>query len=163
MPSSANFSPGRTIMSEPRSTRSILTWRSPALSRIRTSAGASWMSWPMALRARSRLCASSHCAAANSVTTIAASSYSLDINVLMVIAVVGALFIGEYEEAAMVVTLFAAAQWLEAQSLDRARKAIGKLIALAPADVLIRNNTGERLVNIDRVDPGSVMIVRPGE
>ena len=88
---------------------------------------------------------------------------SLDINVLMVIAVVGAMFIGEYEEAAMVVTLFAAAQWLEAQSLDRARQAIGKLIDLAPAEVLIRDGAGERLQHIDRVDPGSLMIVRPGE
>ncbi|HEX4913148.1 MAG TPA: heavy metal translocating P-type ATPase [Vicinamibacterales bacterium] len=88
---------------------------------------------------------------------------SLDINVLMVIAVVGAMFIGEYEEAAMVVTLFAAAQWLEAQSLDRARKAIGQLIGLAPSDVLVRDEAGERLINIDRVDPGTLMIVRPGE
>jgi Cd2+/Zn2+-exporting ATPase len=88
---------------------------------------------------------------------------SLDINVLMVIAVVGAMFIGEYEEAAMVVTLFAAAQWLEAQSLDRARQAIGKLINLAPADVLVRDGAGERLINIDRVIPGALMIVRPGE
>ena len=88
---------------------------------------------------------------------------SLDINVLMVIAVIGAMFIGEYEEAAMVVTLFAAAQWLEAQSLDRARQAIGKLIDLAPADVLVRDGAGERLINIDRVSPGALMIVRPGE
>jgi Zn2+/Cd2+-exporting ATPase len=88
---------------------------------------------------------------------------SLDINVLMVVAVIGALFIGEYEEAAMVVTLFAAAQWLEAQSLDRARKAIGRLIELAPSEILVRDGGSERLVNIDRVDPGAVMIVRPGE
>jgi Cd2+/Zn2+-exporting ATPase len=88
---------------------------------------------------------------------------TLDINVLMVIAVVGAMFIGEYEEAAMVVTLFAAAQWLEAQSLDRARKAIGQLIGLTPSDVLVRDDAGERLINIDRVDPGTLMIVRPGE
>ena len=88
---------------------------------------------------------------------------TLDINVLMVIAVIGAMFIGEYEEAAMVVTLFAAAQWLEAQSLDRARKAIGKLIEMAPTDILVRDAQGERRVNIDRIDPGTVMIVRPGE
>ena len=88
---------------------------------------------------------------------------SLDINVLMVIAVIGALIIGEYEEAAMVVTLFAAAQWLEAQSLDRARKAIGQLLDLAPSDVLVRDASGERLVAIERVDPGALMIVRPGE
>jgi Cd2+/Zn2+-exporting ATPase len=88
---------------------------------------------------------------------------SLDINVLMVIAVIGALTIGEYEEAAMVVTLFAAAQWLEAQSLDRARKAIGRLLDLAPSEVLVRDTAGERLIAIERVDPGSLMIVRPGE
>jgi Cd2+/Zn2+-exporting ATPase len=88
---------------------------------------------------------------------------SLDINVLMVIAVAGALIIGEYEEAAMVVTLFAAAQWLEAQSLDRARQAIGRLLDLAPSEILVRDTTGERLIAIDRVEPGSLMIVRPGE
>ena len=88
---------------------------------------------------------------------------SLDINALMVVAVVGALLIGEYEEAAMVVTLFAAAQWLEAQSLDRARQAIARLLDLAPSEVLVRDDAGERLVGIDRVDPGAVMIVRPGE
>ena len=89
--------------------------------------------------------------------------HSLDINVLMVIAVIGAMAIGEYEEAAMVVTLFAAAQWLEAQSLDRARKAIGRLLDLAPSDVLVRDAAGERLINIESVAPGALMIVRPGE
>jgi Cd2+/Zn2+-exporting ATPase len=87
----------------------------------------------------------------------------LDINVLMVIAVVGAIAIRQFEEAAMVVSLFAAAQWLEAQSLDRARKAIGRLIELAPADVLIRDAAGERRIDIERVAPGALMIVRPGD
>ena len=88
---------------------------------------------------------------------------SLDINVLMVIAVIGAIVIREYEEAAMVVSLFAAAQWLEAQSLDRARKAIGKLLDLAPTDVLVRDQAGERRIGIELVDPGALMIVKPGE
>lgn len=88
---------------------------------------------------------------------------SLDINVLMVVAVVGALAIRQFEEAAMVVSLFAAAQWLEAQSLDRARKAIGKLLDLAASDVAIRDERGERLVSIDLVEPGAVMIVKPGD
>jgi len=88
---------------------------------------------------------------------------SPDINALMVIAVAGAMAIGEFEEAAMVVSLFAAAQWLEAQSLDRARKAIGKLLEAAPADVLIRDAAGERRVPLDAVPPGALMIVRPGE
>ena len=88
---------------------------------------------------------------------------ALDINVLMVVAVAGAIAIREYEEAAMVVTLFAAAQWLEAQSLDRARKAIGRLLDLAPSEVLLRDAGGERLVAIEGVEPGALMIVRPGE
>ena len=88
---------------------------------------------------------------------------ALDINVLMVLAVVGAVVIRQFEEAAMVVSLFALAQWLEAQSLDRARQAIGKLIDLAPPQVLVRDHDGERIVAIELVDPGALMIVKPGE
>jgi Cd2+/Zn2+-exporting ATPase len=88
---------------------------------------------------------------------------SLDINVLMVVAVIGAIAIRQFEEAAMVVSLFAAAQWLEAQSLDRARKAIGRLLDLASTDVLVRDDRGERHLDIDQVDPGALMIVKPGE
>jgi Cd2+/Zn2+-exporting ATPase len=88
---------------------------------------------------------------------------ALDINVLMVVAVVGAVAIRQFEEAAMVVSLFAAAQWLEAQSLDRARNAIGKLLDLVATDVLIQDHAGERRVDIERVDPGALMIVKPGE
>jgi Cd2+/Zn2+-exporting ATPase len=88
---------------------------------------------------------------------------ALDINVLMVVAVTGAVAIGEYEEGAMVVSLFALAQWLEAQSLDRARQAIGKLIDQSPPVVLLRDAAGERTVGIERVEPGALMIVKPGE
>lgn len=87
---------------------------------------------------------------------------SLDINVLMLVAVIGAVAIRQYEEAAMVVSLFAAAQWLEAQSLDRARTAIGKLLDLATT-VLVRDGSGERHIDIEQVTPGALMIVKPGE
>ena len=88
---------------------------------------------------------------------------TLDINVLMIVAVVGAIVIRQFEEAAMVVSLFAAAQWLEAQSLDRARKAIGKLLDLASTEVLIHDDRGERRLDIEQVDLGALMIVKPGE
>ncbi len=87
----------------------------------------------------------------------------LDINVLMVVAVMGAVAIGQWEEAAMVVSLFASAQWLEAQSLDRARQAIRRLLDLVPAGVLVRDESGERRVSLDLVTPGALMIVRPGD
>ena len=50
---------------------------------------------------------------------------SLDINVLMLVAVVGAVVIGQWSEAATVTFLFAFAQVLETRSMDRARNAMG--------------------------------------
>jgi len=88
---------------------------------------------------------------------------TLDINALMVIAVAGALVIGQWEEAAMVVFLFAVAQWLESRSVERARAAIRSLLDLAPAEARITDGDGERLLPIDRVVPGQRMLVRPGE
>ena len=88
---------------------------------------------------------------------------SLDINVLMLVAVVGAIAIRQFEEAAMVVSLFAAAQWLEAQSLDHARRAIGKLIDQSPVEVWVSDPAGDRRVGVELVEPGVLMLVKPGE
>ena len=65
-------------------------------------------------------------------------SRTLDINTLMVIAVVGALLLGEWLEAASVVFLFAVAQWLEVRTLERARQAIRALIDLSPREAIVR-------------------------
>lgn len=88
---------------------------------------------------------------------------SLDINALMVIAVAGAIIIGEWEEAAMVVFLFAVAQWLESRSVERARTAIRSLLDLAPPQARIDEHGAERLVPLELVVPGQTMRVRPGE
>ena len=64
----------------------------------------------------------------------AARTFSLDINVLMLIAVVGAVAIGEWFEAATVAFLFALAQLLESRSMDRARGAIRALMDLTPVE-----------------------------
>ena len=88
---------------------------------------------------------------------------SLDINVLMVIAAIGAAVIGQWAEAATVVFLFAVAQALEARTLERARSAIRALMDLTPGEALVRDVTGERRVAVDAVDIGAVIVVRPGE
>ena len=88
---------------------------------------------------------------------------SLDINVLMLVAVVGAIAIRQFEEAAMVVSLFAAAQWLEAQSLDHARRAIGRLIDQSPVEVSVSDPAGDRRLGVELVEPGVLMLVKPGE
>lgn len=87
----------------------------------------------------------------------------LDINVLMFVAVVGAVLIREWFEAATVVWLFALAQLLEARSMDRARGAIRALMDLTPAEALVRRDGGEVRISADAVRVGEVVIVRPGE
>ncbi|MGE0460540.1 MAG: heavy metal translocating P-type ATPase [Vicinamibacterales bacterium] len=88
---------------------------------------------------------------------------SLDINALMVIAVAGAIVIGEWEEAAMVVFLFAVAQWLESRSVERARRAIRSLLDLTPLQARLEEHGAERLVPVDAVAPGQTIRVAPGE
>ena len=88
---------------------------------------------------------------------------SLDINVLMVIASIGAIAIGQLSEAAAVVFLFAIAQTLEARTLDRARSAIRALMDLTPRDALVRDAAGERRVNVDAIVPGATIVIRPGD
>jgi Cd2+/Zn2+-exporting ATPase len=88
---------------------------------------------------------------------------SLDINILMLIAVAGAVVLGQYSEAATVAFLFAVAQALEARTLERARAAISGLLDLAPPDALVRDTAGERRVAVDQIVPGTIIVVRPGE
>ena len=95
----------------------------------------------------------------------AARSLALDINVLMLVAVAGAMVLGEWGEGASVVFLFALAQLLEARAMDRARGAISALMDLAPAEALMRDAaSGElRKVAVDAIAVGDTVVVRPGE
>lgn len=88
---------------------------------------------------------------------------TLDINVLMLVAAVAAMAIGEWSEAAAVVFLFAVAQALEARTLERARLAVRALLELAPTEVMLRVGQQDRSEHVERVEIGSVMVVKPGE
>lgn len=66
---------------------------------------------------------------------IAIRYLDLNINALMSIAVTGAVLLGEWPEAAMVMSLFSLAELIEARSLDKARQAVDSLLALAPETV----------------------------
>ena len=88
---------------------------------------------------------------------------SLDIHVLMLLAVAGALALGEWAEAATVVWLFAASQWLEVRTMERAREAIRAVMTLAPTDALVRHGAHEHRTPVDRVLPGAIVLVAPGE
>ncbi|MCT9000463.1 heavy metal translocating P-type ATPase [Chelativorans intermedius] len=87
-----------------------------------------------------------------------------DINLLMVIAVAGAIVIGEWFEAATVAFLFALSLALESWSVGRARRAVSALLDLAPPTVRVKANDGtEREVPAADVAVGSRFVVNPGE
>jgi len=88
----------------------------------------------------------------------------LDIHVLMLVAVVGAIALGQWSEGASVVFLFALAQLLESRAMARARGAIQALMDLTPVEALVRRPDGrDERVPVDEVRVGDVVIVRPGE
>ena len=88
----------------------------------------------------------------------------LNINALMTVAVTGAFVIGQWPEAAMVMALYAIAELIEARSVDRARNAIGGLMALAPDTADLRQPDGTwQPVSVGNVPIGATVRVRPGE
>jgi Cd2+/Zn2+-exporting ATPase len=87
-----------------------------------------------------------------------------DMNLLMVIAVCGAVLIGEWLEAATVAFLFALSILLEAWSIGRARRAIAQLLDLTPPEVRVkRPDNSEVLLPPSQVGIGTRFVVRPGE
>lgn len=89
---------------------------------------------------------------------------NLNINALMSVAVTGALLIGQWPEAAMVMVLFTISELLEAKSLDRARNAITGLLQLTPETINVQQDNGEWLkVLAKSVSLNSIVRVSPGE
>lgn len=87
---------------------------------------------------------------------------SLDMNVLMTVAVVGAVLIGEWSEGAAVVFLFALSEALESFSLNRARRAIQSLLKLAPETALVKRGSEFKEVSVQEVSVGEIISVRSG-
>ena len=95
---------------------------------------------------------------------VALKNRNLNINALMSIAVTGAVLIGQWPEAAMVMVLFALAELIEAKSLDRARQAIHGLLALTPEQATVLQVDGSwQSVPTSQVAIGAQVRVRPGE
>lgn len=95
---------------------------------------------------------------------IAVRNGNLNINALMSIAVTGAVFIGQWPEAAMVMALFNVAELIEARALDRARNAVRGLMDLAPQTALRQDANGEWIeVPAAQLRVGDSVRVRPGE
>jgi Cd2+/Zn2+-exporting ATPase len=95
---------------------------------------------------------------------IAVSNGDLNINALMSIAVTGALLIGQWPEAAMVMVLFTLAELIEAKSLGRARNAISGLLQLTPERATVQQADGSwQEQAAAEIALGSILRVKPGE
>lgn len=93
----------------------------------------------------------------------ALKTFSLGINFLMTLAIVGAIIIGEYVEAASLAFLFALAELLEEFSVERARRSLRELMKLAPSEARVRRNGQELWLPIDQIEISETLIVKPGE
>eukprot|EP00898_Chlorokybus_atmophyticus_P009160 jgi/Chlat1/9245/Chrsp99S00715 len=85
----------------------------------------------------------------------------LDINMLMTIAVIGAIAIADYVEAAAVVVLFAYAKMLEDRCNRRASDCISAMLALKPETAVVANTLS--VVPVESVAVGTTVLVKPGE
>lgn len=87
----------------------------------------------------------------------------VDIDVLMVIAALGAAALNRLAEGAVLLFLFSLGHALEHYAMDRARQAIRGIMQLAPREATVRRDGQEATVPVEDVQAGEVILVRPGE
>lgn len=90
-------------------------------------------------------------------------TFSLDMNVLMTIAVIGAFLIKEYSEGAAVVFLFSLAEMLEAFSVAKARRAIQEVLSITPQTANLILDTGTQSQSVELIEVGQKILIRPGD
>ena len=84
----------------------------------------------------------------------------LNISFLVVIAALGAIYIGEYGEAAAVVFLFSLGEFFESYGVERSRRAVQALLQKSPKQARLKNGT---TVLVSEVSIGDVVMIKPGE
>ena len=90
--------------------------------------------------------------------------FTLNMNFLMTIAIIGAMVIGEWPEAAMVTFLFALAEMIESYSLDKARHAIRQLMEITPDVATVKTTEGVWQVKaVNEIQLNNIIWVKPGE
>ncbi|WP_342506894.1 cation-translocating P-type ATPase [Sporosarcina sp. FSL K6-2383] len=88
---------------------------------------------------------------------------AFSIELLVTIAVIGALFIGEYVESAAVTFLFLFGAFLEARTLEKTRSSLKALVDMAPLEATVIRDGETMTIDIDDVVLGDRIIIRSGE
>src|SRR5699024_11663 len=87
---------------------------------------------------------------------------SFSIELLVTIAVIGALFIEEYVESAVVTFFFLFDTFLEQLTLEKTRSSLRELSDMAPEEAVVLREGIEETISIDDVIKGDRIIIRPG-
>lgn len=85
------------------------------------------------------------------------------INLLMVIAMVGAFYLGEYEEAAVVIVLFSLGERLEKFGIQSSKSALQALVDRTPKTALVKSENGERETKLEDIKIGDVLVIKPSD
>ena len=88
---------------------------------------------------------------------------TLDMEFLMMAAIVGAALVGEHMEAAAIAFLFSTAELLEDYAIGRARNSLRSLMELAPETATVKRNGQEVVVPVGEVEVDERVVVRPGD
>ncbi|MBS7633454.1 cation-translocating P-type ATPase [Candidatus Bathyarchaeota archaeon] len=94
---------------------------------------------------------------------IALMNLTATIHLLMLIGSVGAMILGLWSEAAILIFVYSLGDVLESYAVDKARGAIRSLMDLAPKMALVRKDGSEVMVPVDEVNVGDIVIVKAGE
>jgi Cd2+/Zn2+-exporting ATPase len=87
----------------------------------------------------------------------------LDVDVLMVLAAIGAGIVGQPFEGALLLFLFAFSNVLQSYALERTQRAIHSLLKLRPDNALVKRDGSTQLVRVEELNVGDVVVLRPGE
>lgn len=90
-------------------------------------------------------------------------SKSLDMNVLMSVAAIGAAFIGEWFEGAVIMWLFAIGNLLQNRSIENTRRSIRSLMNLAPETALVKTAQGQVERFVKDIHIGDTLVIKPGD
>jgi Zn2+/Cd2+-exporting ATPase len=89
------------------------------------------------------------------------SKGKFEIDFLMLVAAIGAAFLGQWAEGALLLFLFSLGHSLEHYAMEKARKSIAALAALAPKTALLKTGNDVKEVKIEDLQPGDVIVIKP--
>ncbi|WP_131538584.1 heavy metal translocating P-type ATPase [Pedobacter nototheniae] len=87
----------------------------------------------------------------------------LDVDLLMVVAAIGAAVIGYWMDGAILIFIFSLSGALEGYTMERTNRDIESIMNLRPEQAALLENGKERIVKVDALKPGDMILVRPGE